>query len=54
MSDFMSHLDSLSFKLVSDAQKRGIFAFLQRLPEILTELGTILEQVHVPLFMETL
>jgi hypothetical protein len=31
VSDFMSHLDSVSFKLVSDVQKSGIFAFLQRL-----------------------
>jgi len=45
----MSHLDSLSFILVSDAQKRGIVAFLKRLPEILTGLGTILEKVHLPI-----
>lgn len=50
MSDFMSHLDSLSFKLVSDAQKKKVESLLSynAFREILTGLGTTLEQDHVP------
>jgi hypothetical protein len=53
LPDFMSYLDSLSFKLVSDAQKSGIYALLYRLPESMPGLGIILEHAHVPLSRRT-